>query len=70
MKGLITETELGQADQVFPGIAAYFASLAVKPGTFLELVSFFDRWCEAACVVIARGSSPAIETTASDSDTK
>jgi hypothetical protein len=74
MKGLITETELGLADQVFPGIAAFFASLAVKPATFLELVSVFDHWCDRACTALARGSSSSIAMTsvvldAADTDT-
>lgn len=62
MQGLITESELNQADEVFPGIAAFFAALTVKPGTFLELVSVFDNWC-AACAVVACGSSSTIPVT-------
>ena len=46
MKGFITDSELGQADQVFPGIAAFFESLLEKPGTFLELVGQFEHWGE------------------------
>jgi len=46
MKGFITDSELGQADQVFPGIAAFFESLLDKPGTFLELVGQFQHWGE------------------------
>ena len=46
MQGFITETELGQADEVFPGIVRFFESLAIKPRTFLELVSLFDHWIE------------------------
>jgi hypothetical protein len=45
MQGFITERELTQADQEFPGIAQFFAALAVKPRTFLELVARFDHWC-------------------------
>ena len=44
MQGFITEAQLGQADAVFPGIEQYFASLARKPRTFLELVAEFERW--------------------------
>jgi hypothetical protein len=44
MLGFITETDLGQADEVFPGIEQFFDSLAEKPRTFLELVSQFEHW--------------------------
>ena len=43
MMGFITENELSQADQEFPGIASFFATLDVKPRTFLELVARFDH---------------------------
>jgi hypothetical protein len=46
MQGFITESELTDADQEFPGIARFFATLAVKPLTFLELVAKFDHWCD------------------------
>ena len=46
MQGYITETELGEADEVFPGIVRFFESLAVKPRTFLERVSLLDHWVE------------------------
>ena len=47
MKGLITERDLEQAEQSFHGITRFFEKLAVKPGTFLELVARFDHWTEA-----------------------
>jgi hypothetical protein len=46
MQGFITDSELTQADQEFPGIARFFAALEVKPRTFLELVAQFDHWCD------------------------
>ena len=46
MQGFITETDLGQADLAFPGIARFFESLVEKPGTFLELLSLFEHWAE------------------------
>jgi hypothetical protein len=46
MQGFITERELVQANREFPGIADYFAALATKPRTFLELVARFDQWCD------------------------
>jgi hypothetical protein len=46
MQGFITDREL-TPDQVFPGIAEFFATLTVKPRTFLELVARFDHWCDA-----------------------
>jgi hypothetical protein len=48
MVGVITEQDLELADEAFPGIADFFATLNRKPRTFLELVSLFDRWCEPA----------------------
>ena len=47
MRGMITEADLDQAEAEFPGIAAFFAALDHKPGTFLELVSRFEHWGEA-----------------------
>jgi hypothetical protein len=44
MQGFITDVHLAQADEVFPGIRRFFASLANKPRTFLELVSEFEHW--------------------------
>jgi hypothetical protein len=44
MQGFITENELDQADQEFPGIARLFTTLAEKPRTFLELVAQYDHW--------------------------
>ena len=46
MVGFITERDLAQADEAFPGIVRFFESLAQKPRTFLELVSRFEHWCE------------------------
>jgi hypothetical protein len=48
MAGFITEQQLAEADQAFPGIVRFFESLSRKPRTFLELMSLFDRWCERA----------------------
>lgn len=44
MQGFITERDLEQADEAFPGISCFFASLGDKPTTFLELVAIFDHW--------------------------
>ena len=46
MQGFITERDLEQADEAFPGIARFFESLSSKPKTFLELVTVFDHWNE------------------------
>ena len=48
MIGVITERDLDQAEEAFPGIADFFESLETKPRTFLELVSRFEHWCEQA----------------------
>ena len=44
MQGFITENELTQADEEFPGIARLFETLEDKPRTFLELVAHYDHW--------------------------
>jgi hypothetical protein len=44
MRGFITERDLTQADEAFPGIARFFESLPDKPRTFLDLVSLFEHW--------------------------
>ncbi len=44
MVGFMTERDLKQADESFPGIVRFFESLPRKPRTFLELVSLFERW--------------------------
>jgi hypothetical protein len=47
MSGYITEKDLDQADEAFPGIKAFFEGLREKPLTFLELVALFGHWCES-----------------------
>jgi hypothetical protein len=46
MLGFITERDLEQAEEAFPGITGFFESMTRKPRTFLELVSRFEHWCE------------------------
>jgi hypothetical protein len=55
MVGFITERDLAQADEAFPGIMRFFASLPRKPHTFLELVTLFVHRGEPAAE--ARGGS-------------
>ena len=43
MVGFITERHLQQADEAFPGIAGFFATLSPKPRTFLDLLLAFQR---------------------------
>ena len=45
MAGFITERQLAEAEQAFPGIVRFFESLPRKPRTFLELMSLFEHWC-------------------------
>jgi hypothetical protein len=55
MVGFITERELQQADEAFPGIVRFFESLSRKPRTFLELVWRFERanqWAQGACQAV------------------
>ncbi len=47
MAGFITERQLAEAAEAFPGIVRFFESLSRKPQTFLELMALFERWCEA-----------------------
>lgn len=44
MVGFITERELHQAEEAFPGILRFFEALTRKPRTFLGLVAMFERW--------------------------
>jgi hypothetical protein len=44
MLGYITERDLQQADESFPGIAELFESLPSKPRTFLDLLAIFEHW--------------------------
>lgn len=60
MQGFITERDLAQADQEFPGVAQFFAALAVKPRTFLELIARYDHWCEAPAHEASRPRSSAV----------
>lgn len=48
MVGLITEQNLVQAEEEFPGISHFFEACACKPRTFLELVARFEHWCDDA----------------------
>ena len=48
MVGFITERELVQADEAFPGIKRFFDSLRRKPRTFLNLMALFERRAAAA----------------------
>jgi hypothetical protein len=47
MVGVITERDLDEAEETFPGIVRFFETLTTKPRTFLELVSLFEHWCPA-----------------------
>ena len=46
MVGVITERDLVEAEEAFPGISRFFETLTVKPRTFLELVRSFQHWCQ------------------------
>jgi hypothetical protein len=50
VRGFITERDFANAECEFPGICAFYAALAEKPMTFLELVwSYIHAGaCEAA----------------------
>jgi hypothetical protein len=47
MVGFITDDDLEQAEEAFPGILQFFSSLARKPRTFLELVWWFSHTSQA-----------------------
>jgi len=46
MVGFITDREIERAEEDFPGIGRFLASLAKKPRTFLELVAMYEHWRE------------------------
>ena len=46
MVGVITERDLVEAEEAFPGISRFFDALTVKPRTFLELLRSFQHWCQ------------------------
>ena len=48
MRGFITERELDQAEEAFPGIVRFFEQLTRKPRTFLELMALFEHWGETS----------------------
>jgi hypothetical protein len=56
MVGFITERDLAEAEEAFPGISRFWESLTVKPRTFLELVMRFEHWCEPAAASTAHAA--------------
>ena len=56
MVGYITERNLQQADEAFPGIVAFFEALSPKPRTFLELVSLYERWSQQQRQVVPQAA--------------
>ena len=46
MVGFITDREIERAEEDFPGIGRFLASLSQKPRTFLELVAMYEHWRE------------------------
>ena len=48
LRGLVTDTDLVQAEHEWPGLIDYLGHLplAEKPTTFLDLVWRFERWRE------------------------
>ena len=51
MLGFITEKNLADAEKCFPGIGRFYAEMATKPATFLQLVWAFEesRAQQSAC---------------------
>jgi hypothetical protein len=43
LSGFITERHFAEAEEAFPGIAAFYASCSPRPRTFLDLVAEFVR---------------------------
>ncbi len=43
LKGLVTDIDLGEAEENFPGIGRYYTELSDKPETFLDLLFSFLR---------------------------
>jgi hypothetical protein len=48
VQGLITELHFAAAEELFPGIASFYALLTRKPRTFLELLWLFESECAAS----------------------
>ena len=48
LRGMVTESDLLQAEREWPGLIDYFGHLALaeRPPTFLDLVWRFERWRE------------------------
>lgn len=46
MVGVVTERDLAEAEEAFPGISRFFETLTEKPRTFLDLVRLFEHWCQ------------------------
>jgi hypothetical protein len=51
VQGRITERHLPLAEKCFPGIGRFYAEMATKPATFLQLVWLFEaaRAQQGAC---------------------
>ena len=58
MLGFITDENLREADEEFPGIASFFDALPVKPRTFLDLVAEFEHWRDVRSEKCAGARSP------------
>ena len=43
LRGFITERDFDEAEEVFPGIAAFYGHCLRRPGTFLDLVWQFEN---------------------------
>jgi hypothetical protein len=43
LHGFITEQDFDQAEEAFPGIAAFYETCLRRPGTFLDLVWQFEN---------------------------
>jgi hypothetical protein len=52
LRGLVTEADLPQAEQEWPGLQAFLSRLPrnQRPATFLDLVWRFERWREEEIV--------------------
>jgi hypothetical protein len=47
MQGRITERQLPLAEKHFPGIRRFYAEMAEKPATFLQLLWAYEGHCAA-----------------------
>jgi len=60
MSGFIKEKNFDECEEAFPGIVAFYNTLATKPRTFLDLVASFMKESDESPAALAPASTGAI----------